>query len=181
MLKISNRLLKKIFSYSMLLATCLLNTTVLYGLKLQSGIALVEESDDRLSPAIAFTGRKDNIFGSANIWGRSFGRVTERHYLVTAGKFYQAENLDWLEIGFGLTLLYETTEITNAKNLNGSTNFVPGLTSVISIHRETGFDFMGQSEFFFNWTTTLVPAAAQVIFFVYGRKQFLTAGIAYKI
>lgn len=84
-------------------------------LELGMGLSAIEEGDDRFRPGLAIHAGLARIwYGRAFLYGRDFGPVKERTYILSAGRklnLFQMFGIKFLRAGLGLALMDEHIEI----------------------------------------------------------------------
>jgi hypothetical protein len=88
-----------------------LTATHAYGVEIGSGLEAIEDGDDRLRPAALVHIATDKGFITRGyVYGRDYGPVSERNYLLAIGKRFDFSSKTWQGI-IGLAVLADTTEI----------------------------------------------------------------------
>lgn len=140
-----------------------------YGVTLLAGLGVVDQGDDVSRPAWSLGGRTTDYFGSYHLYGRSFGKVTERQQIIAAG-FNHSWFGPWpVQARTGLAILHEATKITLATGAKQEANFALGLALGVGWQQAFGPFVVAAS-----WDSYLYPPGiAGAILLASGRKHII--------
>ena len=94
-----------------------------FSFELSARLGAVEETDDTLKPSTGFETIFSNGFSlSLSYWGRDFGPVEERRYVVSASKKFKPFSSKLLSAAIGGSVLHEITAITYEEEIYESYN-----------------------------------------------------------
>lgn len=91
------------------LTCCLLPSS--FAADIGTGIVAVEDGDDRMRPAaVVHVGTAAGFVGRGYVYGRDYGPVSERNYIVSLNKRFDISNKTWQGL-LGAAVLNDNTEI----------------------------------------------------------------------
>jgi hypothetical protein len=143
-----------------------------------AGFSAIEEGDDRLRPgALVHVGVNDAYRGRLHVYGRDYGPVTERSYLVSGVRSFTPFKSQMLRAAFGVAILSEQTTVKYSSDAvqdqNSSDNNL-NLGGIFSI----GLKFpSGPLYFSADWDSHVFPAGVGGIFLSSGRKQTISVAM----
>ena len=147
-----------------------------------AGIGAVEQGDDRFRPAANIhVGFMESWYSQLHLWGRDFGPVKERSYLLGVYRRIGLHALEELQAIAGIAALLEETslEYNNSEDEDRSdsrTNF----GAAFGLLYDLPFD--GPLYVNFAWQSHIFPAGfLGGLFLASGRKQTLSLTVGYQM
>lgn len=149
-------------------------------LELNSRLSGVEETDDILKPSVGFeVSAKSGLSSALTYWGRDFGPVSERRYLLTVFYKFQPLKSKLIRASLGGSVLNEITSI----NYDSPYDHL----SVEDVEYNLGglfgvyFRFFEGASYLFegHWESSIFPAGQAGMLLVTGRKQ--TIGLSFGV
>lgn len=145
-----------------------------------TGLVGVEDGDDRFRPAaVLHFATAGGFISRAYVYGRDYGPVRERDYILSLGKRFYLPNKSW-QAHVSAAVLNDTTEIHYSDNPEDNTRFTStNFGMAFGLHwifLETKTLQMRAT-----WDSHVFPAGAAIIYLANARKSTLglTAGIAF--
>ena len=151
-----------------------------HGVSLLAGS--VEEGDDRFRPTAGIeVAQGDKYAGRLFVYGREFGPVIERTYIVSAVRRLPIFGLKYVHAGFGLTALMESTEIdfSGADRDASRDETKYNLGAIVGMRAEV--PDLGLLKLSASWESHLYLAGEAGILLSTGRKQVIAIGAGYQI
>ena len=148
----------------------------LQALELGLGLSAIEEGDDRLRPGVMLHTGYKRWMGRFFYYGRKFGPVTERTYLLSATRkfdLYRMFGINFLRAGIGAAIMDESIEISfagDSKNSDSEHNFNLGFNFGIY----GNIPIPGPVFVRLSMETHLFLAGQAGILLANGRKQMIT-------
>ncbi len=143
-------------------------------LDLALGLAAVEQGDDNQRPAaVIHLGWTSNYMSRAYLYGRDFGPVSERTYLLTFARRFAVFKTLNIEASLGLNMLLESISVDNS-------------TDPTDTPKEDNYNFGGNAGLYYapnlgalmlqlGWDSHLYPAGLNGgLFLATARKHFLS-------
>jgi hypothetical protein len=186
---LEKKLLKTVLVAVVATAIFLAATTTSTATGIVAGGGLVDAGDDSFRPAATAGMNAGRYFLNLSIWGRDFGKVSERNALATLGS--SADVIGKLYVRYGLGALRDETSIDGVSK-GGKTDETPatgdGSSSKYSEVSVAPLFLLGSgyrlidaaaARLDLQWTSHIVPAGLGGIFLAHGRIQTLmiTGGI----
>ena len=154
-----------------------------YAFELSSGLAGVEEGDDRYRPsAFLHIGYNPFFYSRAYYYGRTMGPITENTYLLSFNRRFGLFRATNLEGAFGVCTLLESTKLEHTDEQGtqkeSESNFNLGTTFGVFWS-----PFQKSEPFYFSvgWESHLFLAGSAGIFLSTGRKHVVSLGAGLKI
>lgn len=151
------------------------------GFEIGAGPAVIEEGDDRFRPgAMAHIGFGHNVFGRFYGYGRKFGPVTERTWMVSLQKGFPMFGVSWIHLTLGATIMDEYTELKYSDGEGNTSSHSYNLGFIGGVH----FPIPAVSPIYFElgWDSHLFLAGPNGgLFLATGRKQAFSVGLGVRL
>lgn len=145
-----------------------------------TGLVAVEDGDDRLRPAaVLHFASAGGFISRAYAYGRDYGPVRERNYILSMGKRFDIASKTW-QGHVSAAMMSDTTELHYPDNPEDNTSFTStNVGMAFGIH----WLFIDSKvmQVRATWDSHVFPAGAAFIYLATARKSTLglTAGIAF--
>lgn len=172
-----NRLLA---SASISLAFVAVTTKSVQAAELGTGLVAVEDGDDRFRPAaVLHFATAGGFISRAYAYGRDYGPVRERDYILSLGKRFDLPNKSW-QAQVAAAVMSDTTELRYSDHPEENTKFTStNFGMAFGIH----WLFVNSKsvQVRATWDSHVFPAGAAVIYLANARKSTLgiTAGTSF--
>ncbi|MBP9707737.1 MAG: hypothetical protein KBD78_08830 [Oligoflexales bacterium] len=160
----------------------LTNAQTLFAAKIElgSGLAAVEQGDDRQRPsAYLHIGFSDFYFSRFYIYGQDFGPVKERTYNLAFYRRFGVFKSHYLQAAYGVSALMESNSINNPENAGANSD---STENNFNLGASLGVYFVYPVKrmlFQLGWDSHLYLAGLEGgILLSTARKQYLSAGVA---
>lgn len=150
--------------------------------EIAAGMAVVEEGDDRMRPAMALHGAINDYAGRLYYYGRKFGPIKEETILISAHRRFSIFGTDFIKAQLGVAAMDESTKISyegNDSHRNEEEHHMNvGAAAGVSVSLPAN---MKPFYAHFSWDSHLFPAGLGGILLSTGRKQTLSlaAGVLF--
>ncbi len=154
------------------LALLWLFATVSNGFELGTGLAGIEDGDDRIRPAAVLHGAAQNGYGSRlYVYGRDYGPVRERNFVLSMSKRFDIASKTWQGI-LGIAGLADMTSIDFPENPEDNMTYTStNIGMVFGIHWNLYESKRIQLKA--TWDGHVFPAGTGFIFLANARKSAL--------
>ena len=151
------------------------------GIEVGAGPVAIDEGDDRLRPgAMAHIGFGNNLFGRFHGYGRKFGPVMERTWMLSLQKGFPMFGVNWIQMTLGGTLMDEYTELKYADGEGNTSAHSYNLGFVGGVH----FPILAVSPIYLElgWDSHLFLAGPNGgLLLATGRKQIFSLGLGVRL
>jgi hypothetical protein len=171
---------RKTFFSLMLPCAALVRPVSVAAMDVRLGMAAIEGGDDRFQPAAGVgVTAPSGILGSGWIYGRDYGPVKERSYLLSGAQPLNLFGTEKVTLMFGVSVLVERTTVDGAPGESGSVDSSTnvgglfGLRTAIYSWKKFAADA--------TWESHIYPAGSQILLLVTGRKQVISLNVGVQL